>query len=115
MYYPERDMDKDKGRMYYDGNSGSGDRGSGSNGTRYYSQNMVRDPREGKSYRSRKMYMESKEMHKDKAEQLRELEKYMQELTGDMVEMIEDASPEDRQYLEKRIMALADKIGKMNG
>jgi len=32
-------------------------------------------------------------------------------LTQDMVEMIEDASPEERQYLEKRVSALASKIG----
>jgi hypothetical protein len=32
--------------------------------------------------------MESKEMHKDKDSQLHELEKYAQELTADMVEMI---------------------------
>lgn len=55
--------------------------------------------------------MESKEMHRDKASQIKELEKYMQELTQDMVEMIEDASPEERQYLEKRVSALASKIG----
>ena len=42
---------------------------------------------------------------------LRELEKYMQELTADMVEMIEGASPEEKQLLERRISALATKIG----
>ena len=36
------------------------------------------NPHEGKSHMSRKMYMESKTMHQDKAVQLRELEKYMQ-------------------------------------
>ena len=45
--------------------------------------------------------------------QLKELEKYMQELTQDMVEMIEDASPEEKQYLEKRVSALASKIGQV--
>ena len=39
----------------------------------------------------------------------------MQELTQDMVEMIEDASPEEKQYLEKRITALGNKIGQLNG
>lgn len=67
---------------------------------------------EGRSYKNRRMYMESKQT-KDKATQLRELEKYMQELTSDMVEMIEDASPEEKQYLEKKISALASKIGQM--
>ena len=67
---------------------------------------------EGHSHYNRKMYMEAK-LSKDKATQLRELEKYMQELTSDMVEMIQDASPEEKQYLEKKISALANKIGAM--
>lgn len=122
-YY--RDMDKIKGRMYYDGReenstgnlSGNGS-GSSSNGSgnRNYSERempfgeMMRDQREGRSPQSRKMYMESKEMHKDKASQLKELEKYAQELTADLVEMVEDATPEEKQFLSNRIAALATKI-----
>lgn len=116
-----RDIDRWEGRMYYDGgsssNNGSSSGSSSSgNGTRYYSDRelplgeIMRDSREGRSPVSRKMYMESKEMHKDKASQLHELEKYAQELTADMVEMIEDASPEEKQYLSKRLTALAEKI-----
>ena len=71
------------------------------------------DHRNGRSYASRKMYMEAKEMQKDKAIQLRELEKYMQELTQDITEMIGDSTPEEKQYLEKKISALATKIGQM--
>lgn len=41
---------------------------------------------------SRKSYMESKETHQDKATQVRELEKYISELTTDITEMIEGAS-----------------------
>lgn len=69
--------------------------------------------KDGRSYMSRRMYMEAKETHKDKATQLKELEKYMQELTHDITEMIGDASPEEKQYLEKKITALASKIGQM--
>ena len=72
-----------------------------------------KDYREGRSPMSRRMYMEAKEMNKDKSIQLRELEKYMQELSQDMVDMIEDSSPEEKQYLEKKITALATKIGSM--
>ena len=68
---------------------------------------------EGKSSKSRKMYMEAKHLNQDKSVQLRELEKYMQELSQDVVEMIEDASLEEKQYLEKKISALAMKIGQM--
>ena len=119
--YDERDMDREWGRMYYGGrgnnstsSSGNGSSG-GRNGGRYYTEpdSMMYDPKEGRSHQTRKSYMESKEMHKDKASQLKELEKYMQELTQDMVEMIEDASPEERQYLEKRVSALASKIGQV--
>ena len=74
---------------------------------------MMRSPHEGKSHMNRKMYMEAKTMHQDKAVQLRELEKYMQELTNDMIEMIQDASPEEKSYLEKKITTLAAKIGQM--
>ena len=79
----------------------------------YADEGMYRDEREGRSYNSRRMYMEAKETHKDKTVQLRELEKYMQELSQDVTEMIADASPEEKQYLEKKITALASKIGQM--
>ena len=72
-----------------------------------------RDEREGRSYNSRRMYMEARDMKRDKATQLRELERYMQELSQDITEMIADASPEEKQYLEKKITALASKIGQM--
>ena len=67
----------------------------------------------GKSCINRKAYMEAKMNNKDKAIQLRELEKYMQELANDMVDMIQDASPDEKAYLEKKITALASKIGQM--
>ena len=72
-----------------------------------------RSEHEGKSPLSRKMYLEAKHMNKDKATQLHELEKYMQELSQDVVDMIADASPEEKQYLEKKITALASKVGQM--
>lgn len=112
-------------RMYYGGypmyyadnghvNSGNGTSNTNSsNGRNYYDEPMWRDEYGGRSYMSRKMYMEAKHMNKDKATQLRELEKYMQELSQDITEMIADASPEEKQYLEKKITALASKIGQM--
>jgi hypothetical protein len=136
-YYPERDMDRehgkmyynsmpvtymDKGRMYYNGNgsnnstpSSASHNGSDSShsGMRNYSEMeypMMRDKREGRSPMSRRTYMESKEMHQPKTTQMKELEKYLQELSSDIVEMIEDASPEEKTFLEKKIAALASKI-----
>ena len=112
-------------RMYYEGypmyyadsghvNSGNGTSNTNSsNGRNYYDDPMGRDEREGRSPMSRRMYMEAKHTGRDKATQLRELEKYMQELSQDITEMIADASPEEKQYLEKKITALASKIGQM--
>lgn len=103
--------------MYADSghpNSGNGTSSTNHTGGRmYYDDPMGRDEDAGRSHMSRKMYMEAKHMNKDKATQLRELEKYMQELSQDITEMIADASPEEKQYLEKKITALASKIGQM--
>lgn len=132
MYYPY----SNEGVAYYNGNvsssdgsshsshSGGSTYGSGGNnarggGTRGYSEHELmmpmHDEREGRSPMSRKTYMEYKQTHQDKTMKLRELEKYMQELTTDMVEMIEGASPEEKQLLERRISALATKIGQTSG
>ena len=72
------------------------------------------DSKEGKSHHSRRLYIEAKESHMDKTSQMKELEKYAQELTNDIIEMVEDASPEERQYLSKKIVALANKITQLN-
>lgn len=84
-----------------------------SNHKEYIYEDDDADEYEGHSHKNRRMYMEAKEMHKDKATQLKELERYMQELTTDIVDMIQDSSPEEKQYLEKKISALATKIGSM--
>ena len=111
MYYGDYPMYyADNGHV----NSGNGTSNTNSsNGRNYYDEPMWRDEYGGRSPMSRKMYMEAKHMNKDKATQLRELEKYMQELSQDITEMIADASPEEKQYLEKKITALASKIGSM--
>lgn len=137
MYYVPmtyyRDMDKSNGRMYYDdgmynynrmyynggsngGSSSSGSMSGGNSGgsrgyqeREYYPYDM-RDVREGRSPMSRKSYMETKEMHHDKSKQLQELEKYTQELTTDIVDMIKDATPEEKQLLQRKLQTLATKI-----
>ena len=70
----------------------------------------LRDYREGRSGSSRRMYMESKEMHEGKEKQMAELEKYMQELSGDVMEMINEATPEEKQILSQKLMTLAEKV-----
>ncbi len=121
--YPDyRMMERDNGYMYYPGgsNGSSGNSGnsssSGSNsgsGSSYYTEvlpMMTRDPREGRAALRRRTYMEGKQLHKDKNSQLRELEAYLQELSGDITEMIKDASPEERATLRQKMSTLADKI-----
>ena len=70
----------------------------------------IRDYREGRSGSSRRSYIESKEMHEGKEKQMAELEKYMKELAGDMMEMIADATPEEKQMLSQKLNTLAEKI-----
>ena len=87
----------DEGRMYYSPSNSSGGNMNSSNsnggntnsssGRNYMERDRGykmetdeprwRDEREGHSYENRRMYMEAKEMKKDKTFQLRELEKYM--------------------------------------
>lgn len=103
MYY--RDIDRyDNGRMYYD---------NGLHRTTHMERDYpvgLRDMREGRSPITRKMYMESKEMHHDKSKKMKELEQYMRELSDDIVEMIEDASPEEKQILHQKLNALVSMI-----
>jgi hypothetical protein len=54
--------------------------------------------------------MEAKEGHGDETHRMKELESYMQELTTDIAEMIKDASPGEKQLLQKKISSLAQKI-----
>ena len=125
---------RDMPRMYYNGgSSGGGNSGGGrsggsgggnsggsgsSGGSSQYSErefpSTFQDEREGRSPRSRRMYKEAKQTHQDKATQMRELEKYMQELTQDIVEMVEGSTAEEKQYLSKRVSALANKLAQLN-
>lgn len=127
MYYNEMPMDYNmNGKAYYNqmpttyasnggnGNSSSNGSSSSSGGSSRSFTEMeypiMRDKREGRSPMSRKSYMEAKEMHQPKTTQMKELEKYLQELSSDITEMIQDASPEEKSFLEKKISTLATKI-----
>lgn len=125
-----RDMDKEEGRMYYTNrnnqpisnkNSSNGSNGrisDSSHDSAYYEEydydmTYQRDEREGKSPLTRKTYMESKSLHKDKNTQMKELEKYMQELTSDITEMIQGATAEEKQLLQSKIATLATKVSQV--
>lgn len=134
-----RDMDRMDGRLYFPNTSGgvsnqssgnmsgggssSGSQGGSSNsgGSRNYggesgsSSNNMRDSREGRSGMSRRGYMETKEMHKgntaeDKQAKMKELDKYMGDLSGDITEMISNATPEEKSMLKSKLQALIPKI-----
>lgn len=104
MYYTGR-MGTTGGRMYYDGES-----------MRYvepYDRSYpmeIRDYREGRSPMTRRTYMESKEMHHGKEKQMKELEKYIGELTQDIMEMIDDSTPDEKAMLAQKLVTLAEKI-----
>lgn len=120
-YTPEmlRDMDRESGRMYYSGSGSQGGMNSGKSsggsmgGSRGYSESgsqSGRDSREGRSGQSRRSYMESKEMGKDKQEKMKSLEEYLKELSTDVTEMISDASPEEKSMLKNKMSVLMQKI-----
>lgn len=54
--------------------------------------------------------MESKELHHDKTKQIQELDRYMKELTDDILEMINGATPEEKQILSQKLSTLASKV-----
>ena len=117
-YYPEdynryyRDMNKPYGNMYYTDSHGvshpSANMTTGSQSRNYPIE--IRDYREGRSPMTRKTYMERKMHGGGKEVQTQELEKYMHELTSDIMEMLEGASMEEKQVLKTKISALATKI-----
>ena len=70
----------------------------------------LRDAREGRSGMTRRTYMEGKATKAPKEKQMKELEQYVQELSVDIAEMIRDATPEEKQMLQKKLTSLATKI-----
>lgn len=105
--------------MYYSEGAGRGGRGgySGNTSSYYHGGDAYGRPMtsqyaltDGRSDMRRKMYIEGKHMHQDKNKQIQELEAYVRELGQDLTDMIEDASPEEKQILQQKLSALANKI-----
>lgn len=74
-----------------------------------------RDGREGRSGQSRRSYMETKEANKgnspqEKQEKMKSLEDYMKNLSEDVSDMINDASPEEKALLRQKLQVLTQKI-----
>ena len=98
-----RDMDRHMGRMYYTEPMGDIEH-------KMPHERDLRDGREGRSWMSRKGYMESKEMHKDKGTQMKDLETYMKDLSEDVTEMIAGMSPEEKAMMKNKMQVLMQKI-----
>lgn len=85
MYRETREHNGNQGhdmsRMYYGGSNGSSGSSNSNGSNSQYSEKefpgAFQDMREGRSPRSRRMYMEAKETKQDKATQMKELEHYM--------------------------------------
>lgn len=99
-----RDLDRSEGRLYFSEpvkntmNIGN-----------------THDKKDGRSWKSRRGYMESKELHKsntpeDKQQKMKSLEAYTKELAEDVTEMITDMSAEERALLKNKMQVLMQKI-----
>lgn len=57
----------------------------------------------GRSYYSRRMYMEGKSNGADDQKSMKDLEHYMKDLADDMSEMINKSTPEEKQVLSNKL------------
>lgn len=117
----ERDRDLDRrsmNRLYFSEPMSGRDMGGAYSGRRASDMagSRTHDVREGKSWEKRRGYMETKESHKDntpesKQQRMKELDSYAKDLTEDVVDMISDASPEERALLKQKMQILVQKLG----
>ena len=85
-----------------------------------YAPYMMRDDKwrdshlyeEGRSNMSRRMYMEGKHKNQSDVQSMKDLETYVKDLSDDMVEMLKDSTPEEKQVLSSKLQALASKVNK---
>ena len=94
--YPERDMDREYGRMYY-------------------TEPTTTHTSESGYDRAKRMYTETKEMHKantpdDKEHKMKSLDSYTKELASDITDMVADMSAEERNLLRTKLSTLVSKI-----
>ncbi len=127
-----RDLDRHKGRLYFtpmnmDGKKGS-DGGNYADGysdgqTRGYSDGYEKGMSDGRKSggtqsrydRAKRGYEEAKEQHKggtteDKQITMREAEKFVNVATDEIMEMLEDASPEVKNMVKTKVMSKMQKL-----
>lgn len=91
-----RDMDKSRGKMYY-------------------SEPIAPHESESNYDRAKRHYTETKEMHKgasteDKEHKMKALDMYIRELSGDISELLNDMTPDERNLLRTKMSNLASKL-----
>lgn len=91
-----RDMDKSRGKMYY-------------------SEPISPHVSESNYDRAKRHYTETKEMHKgasteDKEHKMKALDMYIRELSGDISELLNDMTPDERNLLRTKMSNLASKL-----
>lgn len=91
-----RDMDKNQGKMYY-------------------SEPIAPHVSESNYDRAKRHYTETKEMHKgasteDKEHKMKALDMYIRELSGDISELLNDMTPDERNLLRTKMSNLASKL-----
>lgn len=94
--YPERDMDREYGRMYY-------------------TEPTATHTSESGYDRAKRMYTETKEMHKantpeDKEHKMKSLDSYMKELSSDITGLIGDMTAEERGLVKAKLSTLVTKL-----
>ena len=85
-----------------------------------YAPYMMRDDKwrtdhldnEGRSNNSRRMYMEGKAKHQSDIQSMKDLETYTKDLADEVVEMIKESTPEEKQVLSSKLQTLASKVNK---
>lgn len=91
-----RDMDKDRGKMYY-------------------SEPIAPHVSESNYDRAKRNYTETKEMHKnntpeDKEHKMKALDGYIKELGGDITQLIGDMTAEERNLMRTKLSTLVSKL-----
>lgn len=91
-----RDMDKSQGKMYY-------------------SEPIAPHVSESNYDRAKRHYTETKEIHKgtsteDKEHKMKALDMYIRELSGDISELLNDMTPDERNLLRTKMSNLASKL-----
>ena len=108
--------EKEKGNTYYytENKYTDGSRMSRDYEKMYYTEQEMpwemSNEFEGESPKHRKKYLEGRDKHYTKEQQMKELEKYIQYLTSDVIDMLKDATPEEKRLVQNKLTTLATKV-----